>query len=65
MLSFAVGPDIFAEFLEVGIHLILYSRKLYPTGLFERRKKYNVPVQVLLKIKRRVLFEGWVDLHNS
>ncbi|XP_060591862.1 mitotic spindle assembly checkpoint protein MAD2B-like [Ruditapes philippinarum] len=43
-----VGPDIFAEFLEVGIHLILYSRKLYPCGLFERRKKYNVPVQMCL-----------------
>ncbi|XP_045162682.1 mitotic spindle assembly checkpoint protein MAD2B-like isoform X2 [Mercenaria mercenaria] len=43
-----VGPDIFAEFLEVSIHLILYSRHLYPTGLFERRKKYNVPVQMCL-----------------
>ncbi|XP_052283892.1 mitotic spindle assembly checkpoint protein MAD2B-like isoform X2 [Dreissena polymorpha] len=44
----AVGSDIFAEFLETSIHLILYNRLLYPPGVFERRKKYNVPVQMCL-----------------
>ncbi|XP_061189034.1 mitotic spindle assembly checkpoint protein MAD2B-like isoform X3 [Saccostrea echinata] len=41
-----IGLDIFSEFLEVAIHSILYDRELYPAGVFERRKKYNVPVQI-------------------
>lgn len=43
-----IGADIFAEFLEVSIHTILYNRGIYPEGVFERRKKYNVPVQMCL-----------------
>lgn len=43
-----VASDIFSEFLEVSIHLLLYNRGIYPTGVFERRKKYNVPVQMCL-----------------
>ncbi|XP_052761262.1 mitotic spindle assembly checkpoint protein MAD2B-like [Mya arenaria] len=43
-----VSCDIFAEFLEVSIHCILYNRGIYPSGVFERRKKYNVPVQMCL-----------------
>ena len=42
----SVSCDIFAEFLEVSIHSILYNRHIYPQGVFERKKKYNVPVQV-------------------
>jgi len=42
----SVSCDIFAEFLEVSIHSILYNRHIYPHGVFERKKKYNVPVQV-------------------
>ena len=38
--------DIVVEFFEVAIHCILYNRDLYPQGVFEKRKKYNVPVQV-------------------
>lgn len=38
--------DILCEFLEVAIHLILYVREVYPSGIFQKRKKYNVPVQV-------------------
>ena len=34
------------EFLEVAFHLVLYVREVYPAVVFERRKKYNVPVQV-------------------
>lgn len=34
------------EFLEVAVHLILYVREVYPVGIFQKRKKYNVPVQV-------------------
>lgn len=41
-----IGLDIFSEFLEVAIHSILCNRELYPAGVFERRKKYNVPVQI-------------------
>ena len=38
--------DILCEFLEVAIHLILYVREVYPSGIFQKKKKYNVPVQV-------------------
>lgn len=41
-----IGVDIFSEFLEIAIHSVLYNRELYPPGVFERRKKYNVPVQI-------------------
>ncbi|OWF46718.1 mitotic spindle assembly checkpoint protein MAD2B-like isoform X2 [Mizuhopecten yessoensis] len=43
-----VGADVLCEFLEVSIHSILYLRDLYPRGVFEKRKKYNVPVQMCL-----------------
>lgn len=42
--------DILCEFLEVAIHLILYVREVYPSGIFQKRKKYNVPVQVQMNI---------------
>ncbi|KAF7347663.1 Mitotic spindle checkpoint horma domain-containing protein [Mycena venus] len=32
------------EFIEVGIHQILYVRQIYPADLFIRRKKYDTPV---------------------
>ena len=41
-----VVADILCEFLEVAIHLILYVREVYPSGIFQKKKKYNVPVQV-------------------
>ncbi|XP_077998684.1 mitotic spindle assembly checkpoint protein MAD2B-like [Glandiceps talaboti] len=41
-----VAADILCEFVEVAFHLILYMREVYPAGIFERRKKYNVPVQM-------------------
>lgn len=44
--SLQVVADILCEFLEVAIHLILYVREVYPSGIFQKRKKYNVPVQV-------------------
>lgn len=53
--------DVLCELLEVAIHSILFVRGVYPAsiagyysscscpiGLFERRKKYSVPVQVLV-----------------
>ncbi|XP_014774077.1 mitotic spindle assembly checkpoint protein MAD2B isoform X2 [Octopus bimaculoides] len=43
-----VAADIVTEFLEVAIHCILHHRDLYPAGVFETRKKYNVPVQMCL-----------------
>nr|XP_054769022.1 mitotic spindle assembly checkpoint protein MAD2B-like [Lytechinus pictus] len=41
-----VSADILCEFLEVAVHQILYIRELYPLGIFERKQKYNVPVQL-------------------
>lgn len=41
-----VVANILCEFLEVAVHLILYVRDVYPAGIFEKRKKYNVPVQM-------------------
>lgn len=43
---FSVVADVLSEFLEVAVHLILYVREVYPIGIFQKRKKYNVPVQV-------------------
>ncbi|XP_036855894.1 mitotic spindle assembly checkpoint protein MAD2B isoform X3 [Manis javanica] len=40
-----VVADVLCEFLEVAVHLILYVREVYPVGIFQKRKKYNVPVQ--------------------
>ena len=40
------GVDLLLGFFEVAIHMILYIRGVYPPELFERRKKYGVPVQV-------------------
>lgn len=42
----AVSGGVLCEFLEVAFHLILYIREVYPAVMFERRKKYNVPVQM-------------------
>ncbi|KAL5013822.1 hypothetical protein ScPMuIL_008092 [Solemya velum] len=43
-----ISADILSEFLETAIHCILYARELYPTGVFSKRKKYNVPVQICM-----------------
>lgn len=42
----SVMTNILCEFLEVAVHLILYVREVYPAGIFKKRKKYNVPVQM-------------------
>uniref|UniRef100_A0AAQ5ZCR1 Mitotic spindle assembly checkpoint protein MAD2B n=1 Tax=Amphiprion ocellaris TaxID=80972 RepID=A0AAQ5ZCR1_AMPOC len=44
--EYSMVADILCEFLEVAIHLILYVREVYPSGIFQKRKKYNVPVQM-------------------
>ena len=36
---------VFCEFLEVAVHQILFVRSVYPAELFERKRKYNVPVR--------------------
>nr|ADO16562.1 mitotic spindle assembly checkpoint protein [Cerebratulus lacteus] len=41
-----VATDILSEFLEVAFHCILYVREIYPNTVFERCRKYNVPVQM-------------------
>lgn len=40
--------SVLIELIEVSIHCILYARKIYPEGIFELKKKYNVPVHVRL-----------------
>lgn len=41
-----IAADVLSEFLEVAIHNILYVCNVYPAAAFERRRKYNVPVQM-------------------
>ncbi|XP_076456278.1 mitotic spindle assembly checkpoint protein MAD2B-like isoform X2 [Babylonia areolata] len=43
-----VTADILSEFVEVVIHSVLYCRGIYPQGVFVRKRKYNIPVQVCL-----------------
>lgn len=46
MSEHQASADIVAELLEVAIHNILYSRKLYPEELFQKSWKYNIPVHL-------------------
>ena len=46
VLAREVYSSVLCEFLEIAIHLILYVRDVYPSALFQRRRKYNVPVYV-------------------
>jgi len=43
-LSIQETVEMVLEFLEVAIHCILFVREVYPIEIFERRRKYNVPV---------------------
>eukprot|EP00961_Rhodomonas_salina_P073691 990379-Rhodomonas_salina.1 len=36
---------VFCEFLEAATHTLLYIRNVYPPEIFDRRRKYNVPVR--------------------
>ena len=38
--------DIFCEFLEVLIHQIIFLRDLYPVSIFEKRRKFNMPLNM-------------------
>lgn len=33
--------DILLDFLECSVHMILYTREIYPLGIFEQRMKYG------------------------
>jgi len=50
-LLFSAAVDILTEFLHVMLHGILFTRDIYPQGAFERRKMYDVPVQVWMHFK--------------
>lgn len=41
---FSEVVDVLCEFLEVAVHNILYTRKLYPESIFVRRRKYGIVV---------------------
>jgi len=36
---------VFCEFLEAATHTLLFIRNVYPPEIFERRRKFNVPVR--------------------
>lgn len=38
--------DILIEVLEVALNSILYIRNIYPDGIFQRHKKYNISVML-------------------
>lgn len=63
-------PGVVVEFLEVAVHVLLHSRKLYPEGIFHLKKKYGVPVHVscnscyFVKIVRKLLNKFLLDFHN-
>jgi hypothetical protein len=40
--------DVMLEFLEVAIHQVLFVRRVYPPGFFDKRQKYGIIVQVSL-----------------
>jgi mitotic spindle assembly checkpoint protein MAD2B len=40
------GSLLLTEFLEVCIHLILYQRNVYPSEIFQRRRRFGVPVRM-------------------
>lgn len=65
IVVFPVVADILCEFLEVAIHLILYVREVYPSGIFQKRKKYNVPVQVRDAHSAPELSEITAQTHNQ
>ncbi|XP_050436566.1 mitotic spindle assembly checkpoint protein MAD2B [Adelges cooleyi] len=44
--KFSDSASVLIELLEVSIHCIVYARKIYPEGIFELKKKYNVPVHI-------------------
>lgn len=39
-----IASDILLEFLEIGLHTVLYVRSLYPESIFVGRKLYGIPV---------------------
>ncbi|GAB6031846.1 MAD2 mitotic arrest deficient-like 2 [Chamberlinius hualienensis] len=38
--------DVLSEFLEVVINNVLYIRRIYPQGIFVKKKKYGIPIQM-------------------
>jgi mitotic spindle assembly checkpoint protein MAD2B len=38
--------DVMLEFLEVAIHQVLFVRRVYPPGFFDKRQKYGIIVQM-------------------
>ena len=58
----SVASDILTEFLEVAFHSLLYVRDLYPCGVFQRRKKYDVPIYVSTIIQYTPKIKIWDTL---
>ncbi len=49
----------------MAIHLILYVREIYPSGIFQKRKKYNVPVQVMFLRLMTVRISTALLIHHA
>ncbi|KAI8999587.1 DNA-binding protein [Gaertneriomyces semiglobifer] len=69
-LSYDELIDTLLEFLEVAIHHVLFVRKVYPAEVFERRRKFNLPVNVSRYPKlndyiRNILMGIKPDLHKN
>lgn len=60
-MDFSVSSDIVVELLEVAINLILYTREIYPQSVFQRRKKYNIPVQMCIHPELRTYISECVS----
>ncbi|XP_014676265.1 PREDICTED: mitotic spindle assembly checkpoint protein MAD2B-like [Priapulus caudatus] len=41
-----VAADILCDFLEVAVHMIVYRHDVYPSAIFESRRKYGVPTKM-------------------
>ena len=37
---------ILCDFMEIAFHTILYTRRIYPPEIFERRRKFGIPVHL-------------------
>lgn len=46
MALVARPEDVICEFLEAAFHTILFTRNIYPVEIFERQRKFGIPVRM-------------------
>ncbi|XP_022252020.1 mitotic spindle assembly checkpoint protein MAD2B-like isoform X3 [Limulus polyphemus] len=57
-----VAADIYSEFMEVAINIILYWRNVYPAGAFEKGKIYNIPVHIAVHPEVQSYIENCIKI---